>query len=312
MSSRQWLWLALLSLFWGSAFIFMEIALRAFSPSLIVLGRMSVAAVALNGSLLRSPKQWDVMLRSPRSLWLKCGGLSLLNNLLPFGLVVWGQQHISASLASILIAAAPLFTVVLAVFWTRERLTFLRGLGVVLGFAGVIVLIGPEVLRGFDLKGLGELAILGAALSYAIAGFVGRRFKDIPAPQLSTMTVTMGALLMLALTAFMTLGAEPTMSEPFFLLLMRSWQWPAGLAVLCLGLFSTASAYLIYYRLLAQAGVVNTSLVSFLVPISALILGAIFLGERLDGTSVIGMSLILSGLAILDGQLLRGFQKRSL
>lgn len=301
MSLRQWLWLCLLSVLWGSAFIFMEVALPIFSPVLIVTGRMSIAAVVLNSVLWSQSKHRATALQSmPLALWLKCGGLSLLNNLLPFGLVVWGQQHISASLASILIAAAPLFTVVLATFWVSERLIPLRSLGVVLGFAGVIVLVGPEVLRGFDLKGLGELAILGAALSYAVAGFIGGRFKAMPSQLLSTMTLTMGALIMVGLTSAIAL----TSNAP----LLIGWSWSAGVSVICLGLFSTASAYLIYYRLLAQAGVVNTSLVSFLVPLSTLILGAAFLGERLNATSVVGMSLILIGLAVLDGRILKRFR----
>ena len=300
MSSRQWLWLCLLSCLWGSAFIFMEVALPTFSPLLIVLGRMGVAAIVLNGVLWSQPKSRGLLQTMPLSIWLKCGGLSLLNNLLPFGFVVWGQQHISASLASILIAAAPLFTVVLAVFWVSERLSVSRSLGVVLGFAGVVVLVGPEVLRGFNLQGLGELAILAAALSYAVAGFVGGRFKAIPSQLLSTMTVTMGALMMVGLTGAIALTSD----QP----LLTAWSWPAGVAVVCLGLFSTASAYLIYYRLLAQAGVVNTSLVSFLVPLSTLILGAALLGERLDAASGVGMSLILAGLAVLDGRVLKKFR----
>lgn len=279
----------------------MEVALSTFSPVLIVTGRMSVAAVVLNGVLWRQSKHRGASRQSmPLALWLKCGGLSLLNNLVPFGLVVWGQQHISASLASILIAAAPLFTVVLATFLVGERLTLIRSMGVALGFAGVIVLVGPEVLRGFDLKGLGELAILGAALSYAVAGFIGRRFKAMPSQLLSTMTLTMGALMMMGLTGAIALASH----EP----LITGWRWSAGLSVVCLGLFSTASAYLIYYRLLAQAGVVNTSLVSFLVPLSTLILGATFLGERLDAASIVGMMLILVGLAVLDGRMLKRFR----
>lgn len=287
MSLRQWLWLALLASFWGSAFILMALALPTFSPVTIVMGRMGVAAIVLNGIILKQGRRWP----KERSLWLQCAGLSILNNLLPFGLVVWAQQHISASLASILIAAAPIFTVVLAVFIVGERLTPARGLGVLLGFGGVVVLIGPNVLQGFSLQGAGELAILGAALSYALAGFWGRRFKAIPAQLVSTMTVTMGAVIMVPLTL--------ALEWPLAL----EWRWSAGLSVLALGVFSTALAYLIYYRLLAEAGVVKTSLVSFLVPFTALLLGAVFLHERLNGTAALGMALILLGLAVIDGQL---------
>ncbi|MGB3294434.1 MAG: DMT family transporter [Phormidesmis sp.] len=292
MSLRQWLWLSLLAFLWGSAFILMEVALPTFSPLLIVTGRMSIAAIILNGVLWSQRERWAKMMALPRSLWLKCGALSLINNLLPFGLVVWGQQYISASLASILISTAPLFTVVLAVFWEKERLTRTSGAGVFLGFSGVVVLIGPEVLRGFDLRGLGEVALLAAALAYSLSGFAGRRFRHVPAQLVSTMTVTMGALIMVPLALF---WGDPAIE----------WQWPAGLAMLALGVFPTAIAYLIYFYLLAEAGVVKTSLVSFLVPLSALLLGSLFLQERLDGQAITGMTLILSGLVVIDGRLLR-------
>ncbi|NJM96091.1 MAG: DMT family transporter [Phormidesmis sp. RL_2_1] len=297
MSLRQWLWLALLSSFWGSAFIFMEVALPTFSPVAIVMSRMGIAAIVLSATLQNQSALRDKLRSQPISTWLKCGGLSLLNNLLPFGLVVWGQQHISASLASILIAAAPLFTVVLAVFILRERLTWARAIGAVIGFGGVVILIGPEVLRGFNLQGLGEIAILGAALSYAIGGFVGRRFHVIPAQLVSTMTVTMGALIMIGVTL-----VAGWLNYP---LLTGQWQWSAGLALLALGIFPTAMAYLIYYRLLSEAGVVNTSLVSFLVPLSALVLSALILHERLDPPAILGMGLILTGLAVIDGRLFK-------
>ncbi|MEM9089478.1 MAG: DMT family transporter [Cyanobacteria bacterium P01_F01_bin.53] len=319
MSLRQWLWLSLLASFWGGAFILMEIALPVFSPLAIVSSRMTVAAIVLNGVLFSQGQRWP---KRP-GLWLQCAGLSLLGNLMPFGLVVWGQQYISASLASILIAAAPIFTVVLAVFVLKEQLTLSRLLGALLGFGGVVVLIGPEVLNGFSLQGLGELAILGAAMSYALAGFWGGRFTAIPVKMLSTMTVTMGALIMvssllgLAVMPGVDLGAQllaqPLAEELTGNLMGHSisrWPWAAGLAMVGLGVFSTALAYLIYYRLLGEVGVIKTSLVSFLVPFSALLLGATFLGERLDGPSMLGMVLILSGLAVLDGRLLSRLQRQ--
>ena len=298
MSLRQWLWLSLLAFLWGSAFILMEVALPVFSPVLIVTGRMTVAAVVLNAVLWCQRSRWVKMTTLPRSLWLKCGALSLVNNLVPFGLVVWGQQYISASLASILIATAPLFTVLLAVFLEKERLTPARGTGVVLGFAGVIVLIGPEVLHGLDLRGLGEVALLAAALAYSLSGFAGRRFRETPAQLVSTMTVTAGALIMLPIALF---WESPLAIE---------WQWPAGLAILALGVFPTAIAYLIYFYLLAEAGVVKTSLVSFLVPLSALLLASLLLHERLGGPEIAGMALILSGLVVIDGRLFRQLYTR--
>ncbi|MEO1394448.1 MAG: DMT family transporter [Cyanobacteria bacterium J06634_5] len=317
MSVRQWLWLTLLATFWGSAFILMAIALPTFPPLVIVTGRMCVAAIVLNGVLITQhlhsqPVRSQSITPQPSqprhhlypsslSLWLQCGGLSLLGNLLPFGLVVWAQQHITASLASILIAAAPIFTVVLAVFIAGERLTLVRALGITLGFSGVVVLIGPDVLQGFSLQGAGELAILGAAMSYALSGFWGRRFKHLPPQLVSTMTVTMGSLIILPLC----LAAIATNRLQITTVSLHSWPLSAIFAVIALGVFSTALAYLIYYRLLAEVGVVKTSLVSFLVPFCALILGTTLLNEQLDAAALLGMALILSGLAVLDGRLLR-------
>ena len=171
MSVKQWLMLCIPAFLWGSAFVLMEVALPVFSPLMIVAGRMVVAALLLNGVTLSRGQRWP----KNRWVWLECAGLSLVSNLLPFGLVVWGQQYIDASLAAILIAAAPVFTVVIVSVFGAERLTAARAFGVVLGFAGVVVLIGPQVLQGFSLEGAGELEMLGAELSYYVSGFWGRR-----------------------------------------------------------------------------------------------------------------------------------------
>ena len=303
MSLRQWLLLCVPAFCWGSAFVFMEVALPALSPLMIVMGRMSVAAVFLLAVQLWPRQQTKhphfSIRKASRSLWLQCAGLSTVGTLVPFGLVVWAQQYITASVAAILISVAPIFTVVLAVFVLKERLTLARGLGALLGFSGVILLIGPSVLQGISLQGAGELAILGAALAYSVAGFWGGRFKHIPPQALSTMTVSTGAVIIVLLGLGTSLRLDWSLVE--------QWQWQAGLAVLGLGLFSTAIAYLVYFRLLAEVGVVKTSLVSFLVPICTLLLSTTFLGERLETDSIIGMALILLGLAVLDGRVLRTF-----
>ncbi len=292
MSLRQWLLLCVPAFFWGSAFILMEIALPTLSPLMIVAGRMAIAAIVLNAIIWFQGYRWP----ESKLVWFECAALSVVNNLLPFGLVVWGQQYINASLASILIASAPVFTVVIASAVGKERLTLMRGMGVLLSFSGVVVLIGPQVLQGLDLQGIGEIAMLCAALCYSLSGFWGQRFRAVPAELVSTMTITMGALIVVP---FM-LAFEP----PFEV----EWQWSAGLSVVALGVFSTAIAYIIYFKLLADVGVVNTSLVSFLVPLSALAMSLIFLKERLSLEVILGMSLILLGLGVLDGRLLKRFR----
>ncbi|MEL6470698.1 MAG: DMT family transporter [Cyanobacteria bacterium J06623_4] len=294
MTLKQWLLLCVPAFFWGSAFVLMEIALPTFSPLAIVSGRMVVASVLLNTVIFSQGQRWP----RDRWVWLECAGLSLVSNLLPFGLVVWGQQYIDASLAAILIAASPVFTVAIASVFGLERMTLTRGIGVLMGFAGVVVLIGPQVLQGFSLKGAGELAMLAAALSYSVAGFWGRRFQRVKAELVSTMTITMGTLLVVPLA----LVVERPLAQ---LGSGGSAVWGAGLAVVGLGVFSTAIAYIVYFRLLAEMGVVNTSLVSFLVPLSAVLMSAIFLQERLSLPAIVGMSLILGGLAVLNGRLLK-------
>ncbi|MGC1528759.1 MAG: DMT family transporter [Phormidesmis sp.] len=289
MSLRQWLLLCVPAFFWGSAFIFMEIALPTLSPLIIVAGRMGIAAIVLNAIILLQGYRWPQRKR----VWLECAALSVVNNLLPFGFVVWGQQYINASLASILIASAPVFTVVIASLVGKERLTLMRAAGVLVSFSGVVVLIGPQVLRGLDLRGMGEIAMLCAALCYSLAGFWGRRFQAVPAQLVSTMTITMGALIVVPLMF--------ALESPLEL----DWQWSAGLSVVALGVFSTAIAYIVYFKLLADVGVVNTSLVSFLVPLSALVMSLVFLKERLSTEAILGMSLILIGLGVLDGRLLK-------
>ncbi|MEL6352666.1 MAG: DMT family transporter [Cyanobacteria bacterium J06627_28] len=311
MSLKHWLLLCLPAFCWGSAFIFMEVALPVFSPLTIVIGRMCVGALVLSGvqfwagksrgekakSALQPNIEPFSIWRAPLSLWVQCAGLGITNTLLPFGLVVWAQQYITASLASILISVAPVFTVVLAVFLLGEKLTFSRFLGALLGFSGVVVLIGPSVLRGMSLQGAGELAILGAALCYSISGFWGRRFKDVPPQALSAMTITTGALIIGVIGVLVqTFGESPVGANVSV---------GAVLAVLGLGVFSTALAYIVYFHLLAEVGVVNTSLVSFLVPLCTLIMSTLFLQERLSSAALCGMALILLGLAVLDGRVLR-------
>lgn len=313
MSLRQWLLLCLPAFCWGSAFVFMEVALPVFPPLVILVGRMCVAALMLNGIRFLQGQvgatvgglgggsetfsETFLLRQAPLSLWVQCAGLGVVNTLLPFGLVVWAQQYISASLAAILISVAPIFTVLLAVVVLGERLTLARGVGSLLGFSGVVVLVGPSVLRGMSLQGVGELAILAAALTYAVAGFWGGRFKGIPSQALSTMTISMGAVIILAIGMVVSLRRGEVV-------LLGEVSLPAVLAILGLGVFSTAIAYIIYFRLLAEVGVVNTSLVSFLVPVFTLLLSTLLLGERLSGGAMVGMGLILLGLAVLDGRLL--------
>jgi drug/metabolite transporter (DMT)-like permease len=295
MGRREWAMLIALSVLWGGSFFFNALALKELPPFTIVFLRVGLAALILNAALpllrLRLP--------SDPNIWAAFIGMGLLNNAVPFTLFVWGQTHIASGLASILNATTPLFTVVVAhVFTSDEKLTGDRLLGVLLGLTGVIVMIGPQALAGLAIADLGgdtlaELACLGAAFSYACAGVYGRRFTRLGVAPLSTATgqVTASAILL----------------APIAFLADRPWTLPtpsvAGLgAILGLAVFSTALGYLLYFRLLATAGATNLLLVTFLLPVSSLVLGTFILAESIVPTELLGMALIGLGLVAIDGR----------
>jgi drug/metabolite transporter (DMT)-like permease len=289
MSAREWLLLVTLSVVWGGSFFFIEVALRELPPLTVVLGRVGIAALALNAWVFARNG------RMPGSLgvWGAFLVMGALNGLVPYTLIVWGQQNIDSGLASILNGTTPLFSVVLAHFLTRqERMTGSRVAGVVLGLAGVTVLVGPGALSGLGPGGLGQFAVLAAALSYALAGIYGRRFKDMPPMVAAAGQVTGTVLLVL----------------PLALVVDHPWTLDPGTAtwgaVLGLALLSTAAGYVIFFRILATAGATNVMLVTLLMPVSALVLGAVVLGERPGALVFVGMGLIFIGIAAIDGRVL--------
>ncbi len=288
MGPREWLLLSLLSVLWGGSFFFAEVALAELPPLTVVLGRVALAALALNLMVLASGR------RLPRSAraWRAFIAMGALNNLVPFCLIVWGQTRIAGGLAAILNATTPLFTVVLAHRLTRdERLSAARLGGVLAGLAGVVLMIGPAALGGLGGGALAQLACLAAALSYALAGIYGRRFRGEPPLLTAAGQVSAAALLLLPLALF---AERPwTLAPPG----LATWAALAGLALL-----STALAYVIYFRILAAAGATNLLLVTFLIPISALLLGVGILGETVTSGELAGMALIGLGLAAIDGR----------
>jgi drug/metabolite transporter (DMT)-like permease len=292
MSLLDWSLLLALSILWGGSFFFVGVAVAELPPFTIVLLRVAIAALALH-VVLRATR--TAMPRDGNT-WAAFLGMGLLNNAIPFSLIVWGQTQIASGLASILNATTPLFTVLVAHMLTAdERLTGGRIAGVLLGLAGVVVLIGPQALAGLGRDVLAQLAVLGAALSYGFAAIFGRRFKRMGMPPLATATgqVTASSVMLL----------------PAALLIDRPWQldapgFEAWAAILSLALLSTALAYVLFFRILASAGAVNLMLVTFLIPVSAIVLGSAFLGEALAPSDFIGMALIGLGLAAIDGRLL--------
>jgi drug/metabolite transporter (DMT)-like permease len=291
MGALEWTLLITLSVLWGGTFFLAEVALREIGPLTLVFYRVGLAAVALIVMVYATGH------RLPHGIapWSALFVMGALNNLVPFSLIFWGQTRITGGLAAILNATTPLFTVVLAHFLTRdEKLTSNRSAGVVLGIVGVAIMVGPEALRELGFHLLAQIAVLGAALSYALAGIFGRRFQDVPPIVSAAGQVTATTVMML----------------PIVVLLEGSWPDvalgpPTIGAIFGLALLSTALAYLIYFRILASAGATNLLLVTFLIPVSAIVLGASILGEQLEWQHIAGMALIGLGLAAIDGRLLR-------
>jgi drug/metabolite transporter (DMT)-like permease len=295
MGPTEWALLILLSLLWGGSFFFAEVALQELPPLSVVFARVAIGALALlvlvHGLGLRLPRQFP--------LWRAFFVMGALNNAIPFTLIVWGQTAITGGLAAILNATTPLFTVVLAHRLTRdERMTPAKLAGVVIGFFGVAIMIGPQAVEGRSNFVLAELAVLGAALSYACAGIYGRRFREVPPLVTAAGQVTASSVMLCPLVL--------AVDQPWALALPG----PAVLgALLGLGLLCTTAAYVIYFRILATAGATNLLLVTFLIPVSAILLGALVLGERLTVGQLAGMAVIALGLAAIDSRLWRWFGK---
>ncbi len=293
MTAPEWGLLLSLSVLWGGSFFFTGVAVSALPPFTLVLLRVGLAAMILN---LVVPLAGVRMPRQAR-VWAAFSCMGLLNNAVPFSLIVWGQTHIASGLAAILNATTPLFTVVAAhVFTSDERMTGNRLAGVLTGLAGVAMMVGPTVLDGIGTDLLAQVAVLGAALSYAFAGIFGRRFQRMGIPPITTAagqgTASTILLLPVALVADRPWALPPPGASV--------WGAVVGIAVL-----STALAYVLYFRILATAGATNLLLVTFLVPVWSILLGALVLGERLAPQHGLGMALIGGGLAAIDGRVWR-------
>ncbi len=287
--------LIILSILWGGSFFFIEVLVTAWPPLTIVTIRVAIAAMIL--WLIIAAKKIEIP--KSRKAWFALFVVGLLNNAIPFCLIVWGQTQISSGMASILNATVPFFTVLIAgALLSDERITRGKLLGVIIGFMGTAIMIGPNVLLSGLSSGavLGQLAVLGAALSYSVAGVWSRRFKTLGISPLviATGQTTMAALMLLPLTLYI--------DQPWTLMNASAVTWGAmlGLAVL-----STVLAYILYFRLIETAGATNAALVAFLIPISAILLGVFILSEDFTQAQAIGMALIGLGLLIMDGRLFK-------
>jgi drug/metabolite transporter (DMT)-like permease len=293
MTSSEWAMLLVLSVLWGVSFFFVGVAVKELPPLTIVVLRIGLAAAMLYAAM----RLLGLDLPRDRHIWTAFFGMGLLNNAIPFCLIVWGQTRIASGLAAILNATTPLFTVVVAhVLTDDEGMTANRLAGVLIGLVGVVLMVGPDALDGIGMDVLAQVAVLGAALSYAFAGVFGRRFRRIGVAPIATATgqVTASTALLLPLALLI--------EQPWTLPLPSLPVWGAILGIATL---STALGYVLYFRILATAGATNLLLVTFLIPVSAIVLGLLVLGERLAPRHFAGMAMIGAGLAAIDGRLVR-------
>lgn len=290
MTPLEWAILVTLAILWGSSFFFNDVAVRELPTFTVVVCRVVLGAATL---LLVMRLTGQAMPRSGE-IWRAFLLMGLINNAIPFSLIVWGQSHIASGLASILNATTPLFSVLFAHWLTDdEKMTPLRVFGVFAGLVGVAVMIGGDAIASLGNSVLAQLACVAGACSYALGAIFGRRFKSMGVSPMATATGQVVASSIILL--------------PIMLLIDRPWTlaMPSGAAIGALigvAIPSTAVAYILYFRLLATAGATNLLLVTFLVPVTAIFLGISILGEILETRHLIGLATIAAGLTAIDGR----------
>ena len=289
MDSKALMMLFALGAIWGGSFFFARIAVAEFHPLMLVALRVSIAALALHIWLVAR----GINFFAHRASFPAFLVLGLVNNVIPFSLIFYGQTEIGAGLAAILNATTPFWTALLANAVTSdEKLKANLIGGILVGVAGTVILLGPSLLFDQGRPLWPKLSIIGATLSYAVAAVFAKRFKLTNPSITAAGQLTASTLWMIPIVAL----------TGTFSVTATSHVW---LAVLALAVLSTAFAYILYFSVIARAGATNGSLVTLIVPISAILLGALFLGERLIMSDFIGMAVIAIGFILIDGRVLQ-------
>lgn len=297
MSAQDWGLLVFLSFLWGGSFFLTSVALKEITPFTLVFVRLTIADIALFSVIIA------IGARIPRNLstWGQFLVLGTFGSALPFSLIFWGMLKVSGGLASILTSMTPLSTIIIAHFFTAdEKLTWRRFLGVIVGVGGVVVIVGPSVLSDSGTDITAQLAILGASVCYGIAGVYGKRFFGMPPVVVAFGQVGLAAVLILPMALMF--------EQPF------SQAMPSTTAiasVVALALFSSALAFIVFFRILMRVGATNVVLVTLLIPVTAIILGAVILGEKLLLRHFAGLAVIICGLLIVDGRVIDYFRRRN-
>lgn len=299
LDATGWCLIAILAVLWGGAFFLIEVGLRSYPPNTLVFMRLALAVPPMwiilrlsGGHLPTDAKSWSLLMV-----------VGALNCALPFILFFWGQQYLDSGYASILNATTPLWGVIVAHFMTHdEKATPSRIVGVLLGMTGIIVMVGPSALQGLSDNLLAQIACLVSTLFYSFAAIFGRRLTQTSMTPMVIATGQTAAAALLMLPVILLADQPWTMALP---------RLDSTLAGLTLALFSTALAYILYFRLIDRAGASNAQLVAFIMPVLAVILGIAFLGEQVSSGQMAGAVLIALGLVVLDGRLVNKFGSSS-
>ncbi len=289
-TTSKWLLLAAVVVLWGSSFALIKVAVATVTPLWVMALRLVIGAGTLAATLFLLRRG----LPRDRSLWLAFAAVAIFGNVVPFFLISWGVQHIPSGLSGILMAVMPLAVAALAHFFLAdERLTARKAAGFLCGFAGVVVVISPQRLLGLEVKGIafwGEIAVTGASLCYAASSIVSRRAVAAGALEMATAALLIAGAAGLALA----LAIEPAG------LAQASGKGLTAVAVL--GIFPTALATVLYLQLIKVAGASFAALINYLIPAYAVIVGSVFLDERLAAGAFYGLGLILGGIALIQSR----------
>ena len=282
----SWIVLLLLGAIWGASYLLIKIGGAEIPPFTFVEGRTLIAALALFAVLAIRKEH----LPRTRREWLALVAMGIFNGVIPYTAITWGELHITSGLAAILTAAMPLFTVIIAHYWTHdERLTSVKIFGIAIGFLGVAVLFLPDLRQGIQMEFWGELAIVVAAASYGLATVIAHKYVGGISP-------IVAPAIQLGSAAIWMLPLSLVFDNPFAL---RPSVAAVG-SLLILALLGTAFAYILYYWLVEHTGATRTSLVTYLIPITGIFWGASFLGEKIELESILGLVLIIVGIVFVN------------
>lgn len=275
----------LLATIWSSSFMFIKVAVKTITPVTLSFGRVALAAIVLTlyglfrGNVL--PREWKT--------WMAACVVGFIGNALPFSLIHWGEQYVDSSLTAILMGVMPVAVALMAHFATAsDRLTGRRALGIAIGFLGLVVLIGWEALDGIGAAIFAQIAIVSAALSYAVTTIFVRQVSHLTGLPMAVATLICGSMMLLPVTF---LSEQPLMLDP---------DWPSLLSLLMLGIFSTGIATLMYFRLIHTLGPTTFAQINYLIPMMGVGWGALVLGEQPGIREVAALTLILTGVSLVN------------